>query len=118
MTLDGAPQPCAVTQDRRGWNSEFAKPYKPLGVPKLDLAAPRDILRQRENVQKSFGQGARLPYALQAPTPLHAYDFLAFSLQPAMNASIQDGTLRLQMGGSQKRSTVCCCIATAQLAVK
>jgi len=47
-----------VTQDRRGWNSEFAKPYKPLGVPKLDLAAPKDILRQRENVQKSFGQGA------------------------------------------------------------
>lgn len=47
-----------MTQDRRGWNSEFAKPYKPLGVPKLDLAAPKDILRQRENVQKSFGQGA------------------------------------------------------------
>ncbi|DBA76870.1 TPA: hypothetical protein ACH3X1_009473 [Trebouxia sp. C0004] len=47
----------AAKTDRRGWNSEFAKPYKPLGVPKLDLAAPRDILRQRENVQKSFGQG-------------------------------------------------------------
>lgn len=117
MTLDGAPQPRAVTQDRRGWNSEFAKPYKPLGVPKLDLAAPRDILRQRENVQKFFGQGA-LAIRSSSTKTSHAYDFLAFSLQSATNASMQDGTLRLQMGGSQKRSTICCCTAIAQLAAK
>ena len=48
-----------LLQEHRGWKSEFAKPYKPLGVPKLNLAPPREVLRQRENLQKPFtGEGA------------------------------------------------------------
>lgn len=53
--------PYGVLQGRRGWKSEFAKPYKPLGVPNLDIAPPTNILRQRGNSQKSFGtQGMKL----------------------------------------------------------
>lgn len=49
------PLPAGVLQGRRGWKSEFAKPYQPLGVPNLDIAPPTNILRQKNSSQKSFG---------------------------------------------------------------
>ena len=53
--------PAGVSQGRRGWKSEFAKPYKPLGVPNLDVAPPTNILRQKDSSQKSFGtEGMKL----------------------------------------------------------